>query len=314
MVFGGDPFVFLSGKAKKAGVIGWPVSHSKSPQLHGYWIRSLKLDAAYLPLAIAPDHLDEALRGLLYAGFEGLNVTVPHKEAVMKCCDEIDAFAQKIGAVNTLCFQGGKILGSNSDAFGFVENLYQNGLESLEGVRAGILGAGGAAKAVALGLQAAGVASLTIANRTEKKASDLVNTLNSLVPTRPLKNVTFQEREQEERHPDKTRSDFWALFIPWDQKEDLFGDCDLLVNTTSLGMAGRPPLSLSLDALPSHAVVTDIVYTPLITPILQRALDRKLKVIDGLDMLLHQARPGFEKWFGCRPWVDQDLRRFVLNS
>ncbi|KLN60874.1 shikimate dehydrogenase [Kiloniella spongiae] len=286
--------MILSGKARLAGVIGWPISHSKSPRLHGYWLENMGIDGAYLPLAIEPDNFEDALRGLMYSGFSGVNVTVPHKEAALNFCDEVDPLAKRIGAVNTIVFKDGRSYGSNTDAFGFIENLKQ-GTENIDfsldfsGAKTIVLGAGGASRGVIVALQDAGVQNIILVNRTRERAEVLAADLSS-------------------------GADGMITVADWDDRNDVLNDCDLLVNTTSLGMAGQPPLELSLDKLPKSCVVTDIVYAPLITPLLGMAEENGNKTVDGLGMLLHQARPGFEAWFGGKPKVTEDLRTFVLGK
>ncbi|MCZ4281184.1 shikimate dehydrogenase [Kiloniella laminariae] len=294
--------MILSGKARLAGVVGWPISHSKSPRLHGYWLEQLAIDGAYLPLAIAPESFDLALRGLMAAGFQGVNVTVPHKEAALRFCDEIDPLARRIGAVNTLVFKDDKAWGSNTDAFGFIENLRQN-TEKLDFSRSScvVLGAGGAARGVIAALQDAGVPEIFLLNRTRSRAEALAEDLspdNSKDVTGKITdNITGK-----------------ITVLPWEERSRSLDRADLLVNTTSLGMAGQAPLELDLAALPRDAVVTDIVYAPLITPLLALAEKNGNPIVDGLGMLLHQARPGFEAWFGQRPAVTEELRKFVLAS
>ncbi|WP_299381114.1 shikimate dehydrogenase [uncultured Kiloniella sp.] len=280
--------MILSGKARLAGVIGWPISHSKSPRLHGYWLEALGIDGTYLPLAIEPENFETALKGLMYSGFGGVNITVPHKEAALAFCDEVDPLAKRIGAVNTIVFKGGRSYGSNTDAFGFIENLRQSA-ENLDfsTAKTVVLGAGGASRGVIVALQDAGVKNIILLNRTRERAEVLAADLSS-------------------------GADGMITVADWDDRNDVLNGCDLLVNTTSLGMAGQPPLALSLDKLPKSCVVTDIVYAPLITPLLGMAEKRGNKIVDGLGMLLHQARPGFEAWFGVKPEVTEDLRKFVL--
>ncbi|WP_421779521.1 shikimate dehydrogenase [Kiloniella litopenaei] len=282
--------MILSGKARLAGVIGWPVSHSKSPRLHGYWLENMGIDGAYLPLAIEPENFESAVRGLMHSGFGGVNVTVPHKEAALAFCDEVDPLAKRIGAVNTIVFKNGRSYGSNTDAFGFIENLKQ-GAENLDfsNAKTVVLGAGGASRGVIVSLQDAGVQNIILVNRTRERAEVLAADLSS-------------------------GADGMITVADWDDRNNVLNGCDLLVNTTSLGMAGQPPLELSLDKLPKTCVVTDIVYAPLVTPLLALAKERGNKIVDGLGMLLHQARPGFEAWFGEKPEVTEDLRKFVLES
>ena len=273
----------LSGNAALAGVIGWPVGHSRSPRLHGYWLEQYAIDGAYVPLAVAPDRFDEALKGLQAAGFRGVNVTVPHKEAAFRACDTIDPDAERIGAVNTIMFSdNGLVQGSNTDAFGFIENIRQ--VIAWPGGVAVVLGAGGAARAVCVALIDAGATEIRLINRTRSRAERL--------------SMEFGEVIRVE---------------DWENRSDAQSSASLLVNTTSLGMTGQPPLDLDLDALPISAIVNDIVYTPLETPLLKLARKRGNIPVDGLDMLLHQARPGFEAWFGTAPQVTEALRDFVLT-
>ena len=274
----------LSGKARLAGVIGWPIGHSRSPRLHGFWLDSYGIDGAYLPLAVTPDKLERAVRGLQASGFRGLNVTIPHKEAVMALCDRVDETARRIGAVNTLVFDGDEIHGSNSDAFGFLENLKAGaGGRDFTAAPGLLLGAGGAARAVAVALLDAGLPALRIANRSPQRAENLAAELGGRVTP-----------------------------VPWAERAEALAGVGLLVNSTSLGMSGQPPLDLALDRLPAGAVVSDLVYTPLETALLAAARTRGCVAIDGLGMLLHQARPGFEAWFGKAPAVTPALRDVML--
>lgn len=270
-----------------AGVMGWPVGHSRSPLLHGHWLRVHDIDGAYLPLAVAPDALGAAVNGLRALGFRGANVTVPHKLAVMPYLDRIDAAARAIGAVNTLVIaDDGTIEGRNTDAYGFIESLRAGspGWTPAAGP-AVVLGAGGAARAVCWALAQAGVPEIRLCNRSHDKAGALAADLGA--PLQP-----------------------WG----WQQRGAALSGAVLVVNTTVLGMDGQPPLDLPLDTLPAAATVVDIVYTPLETPLLAAARARGNTTVDGLGMLLHQAVPGFEAWFGVRPAVDPALRRAVLGE
>jgi shikimate dehydrogenase len=275
----------LSGKARLAGVVGWPISHSRSPRLHGFWLAELGIDGAYLPFAVRPEQLDASLRALSLLGFRGINVTLPHKERTLALCDDATPSARRIGAVNTIRFgEDGAIRGSNSDGFGFIENLRA----ALPAWRADagpavLLGAGGAARAVAVALAEAGGREIRLANRTRNRAARLVEELGP-----PLR------------------------LVDWEGRGDALEDAALLVNGTVLGMAGQPPLDLDLDRLPRHAVVNDIVYVPIETPLLAAARARGNRVVDGLGMLLHQARPGFAAWFEREPAVSAALRDFVF--
>lgn len=276
----------LTGAAHIAGVMGWPVSHSRSPQLHGHWIRRYGIDGAYVPLAVPPERLEDALRGLPALGFKGCNVTIPHKTAAAGLVDSLDSTARRVGAVNTIVVAtDGSLSGSNTDGYGFLANLTDGGWTAAAGP-ALVVGAGGAARGVLAALLDAGVERIRLTNRTAEKAQALA-------------------------------ADFGAQGIetvPWAERTDAMAGVALVVNTTSLGMDGQPPLDLPLAELPAGAVVTDLVYTPLITPLLAAAKARGNPVVDGLGMLLHQARPGFAAWFGVDPVVDAALRQAVLEG
>ena len=280
----------LSGKVALAGVVGWPIAHSRSPRLHGFWLETYGIDGAYVPLAVPPEDLEIALRGLMAAGFRGVNLTIPHKEQVLALCDRVEESAERIGAVNTLVFDEGRIHGSNSDAFGFIENLKAGAAKhdlthDLTAAPALLLGAGGAARAVAVALLDAGVPALRICNRSPERAAALAVELGAT-----------------------------ATAVPWVQRAEALDDIGLLVNSTSLGMSGQPSLEIALDRLPPSALVTDLVYSPLETELLAAARMRGCRTVDGLGMLLHQARPGFRAWFGVEPEVTQALRDFVLGE
>jgi len=277
--------MILSGQARLAGVMGWPVGHSLSPRLHGYWLERHEIDGAYLPLPVRPEAFPDAVRSLAALGFRGANLTIPHKQAALALCDTLDGAARRIGSVNTLIFADGQILGRNSDAFGFIENLRQGAPAwRADAAPAVVLGAGGAARAVIVALLDAGVNEIRLCNRTLARAEALAHDLNGPV-----------------------------VCVPWADRAGALSGAGLLVNATSLGMTGQETLDLALDDLPAAALVTDIVYTPLETDLLRRARARGQGVVDGLGMLLHQARPGFEAWFGVTPEVTPDLRAFVLK-
>jgi shikimate dehydrogenase len=269
----------LSGSARLAGITGWPVSHSRSPRLHGFWLERHGIDGAYLPLAIDPADFPAAIRGLMLSGFAGVNVTIPHKLAAFAVCDKVDPSARRAGAVNTLIFQNGRIIGSNTDGWGFLQNLRTHGIDPTAGP-ALILGAGGSARAVAAVLQELGVP-VTMANRTRSRAEALARELPGLT------------------------------VIDWHARDPALADHALLVNTTSLGMAGHPPVEIDLDRAASGLTVADIVYVPLETPLLAAARARRIRCVGGLGMLLYQAVPGFRAWFGADPTVDEALHRFV---
>jgi len=267
--------------------MGWPVGHSRSPRLHGWWLEQYGIDGAYIPLAVPPDRIAEAIRALPALGFRGANVTVPHKEAALRACDRVDPVAKRIGAVNTLVVaEDGSIEGRNTDAFGFMASLTADRPEwSAESGPAVVLGAGGASRAILVALTEAGAPEIRLLNRTPARAEQLAAELGG--PIRVLS---------------------------WEEREAALSGATLLVNTTTQGMGGEPALNLDLERLPTGAVVTDIVYTPLHTPLLKAAAARGNPIVDGLGMLLHQARPGFEAWFGRVPEVTPELRRFVLES
>lgn len=278
--------MILTGKAKIAGIFGWPIAHSRSPRLHGFWLDRHGIDGVYVPLAVAPEKFAAAFRALPALGFRGINVTVPHKEASLAACDEVDAQARRIGAVNTVTVDpSGRLIGSNTDAFGFIENLRRSARWDAGSGPAVLLGAGGAARAVAVALVDAGAPEIRIVNRTRSRAQSLAAALGAK-----------------------------AAAVDWDARAAALADAALLVNATTLGMRGHGPLDLDLGRLPAGAVVTDIVYTPLQTTLLRDAAARGNAVVDGLGMLLYQAQPGFEQWFGVRPEVDAALRRFVLDD
>lgn len=272
----------ITAKAKIAGVIGWPVTHSLSPILHNYWLAQHAIDGAYIPLSVNPDRLQEAMRALPLLGFSGVNLTLPHKELVLPMLDSVDKKATAIGAVNTVIVTSeGKLHGTNTDAEGFLENI-RPALKTT--AKAVLLGAGGAAKAVAYALSEAGFKEIVIINRSLNKAEALV--------------ASFPN----------------AKASSWENRNTALENTDLLVNATSLGMTGKDPLDIDLSALPVSALVTDIVYAPLITPLLQAAKTRGNPIVDGLGMLLYQAVPGFEAWFGARPQVTEALRAHILKS
>jgi shikimate dehydrogenase len=281
---------WLSGRAALAGVMGWPVGHSLSPRLHGFWLRQHRIDGAYVPLAVAPGNLAQALRALPALGFRGANLTIPHKEPALALLDRITPAAARIGAVNTVMVTDDGLLGDNTDAYGFMENLAAGAPDwrATDGP-AVLLGAGGAARAIATALIDAGAPELRLVNRTLVRAHALADQL-----------------------ADTARQHGTALaVVPWQDEAALTG-ASLLVNTTSLGMTGQPPLEVDLAALPAAALVTDIVYSPLETGLLAAARASGHAVVDGLGMLLHQARPGFRAWFGVEPEVSEALRASVL--
>ena len=265
--------VLLTGAARIAGVIGWPVAHSRSPRLHNYWLQRHGIDGAYVPLPVAPGALAAAVAGLRAAGLRGANVTLPHKEAAFSVCDQLDASALRAGAVNTLVFGPDGVVGSNTDGAGFLANLRAHGVTP--GGPALLLGAGGAARAVAAALLDAGAA-VSVANRSRERAERLGESLPGL------------------------------RVLDWPAREAALADQSLLVNTTSLGMTGHEALALDLTRARPDLAVADIVYAPLETGLLAQARARGLRAVGGLGMLLHQARPGFAAWFGVEPEVDAE--------
>ena len=273
-------------KIPLVAVLGSPVAHSKSPFLHGYWLEKYNISGYYLPIDISSDNLEKALKTMPHMGFVGANVTLPHKEKVLSIADNISDRAALIGAANTLVFQpDGKIYADNTDGYGFIENIRQHAPQwrASEGP-ALVLGAGGAARAVVSALIEAGVQEVLVANRTRSRAEQI-------------------------------QSDFGARVnvIEWVKAAEEISFANTLVNTTSLGMIGKPKLNLSLTGLKSATLVTDLVYTPLETDLLCKAREVGCAVVDGLGMLIHQAVPGFERWFGHKPIVDQKVRDILIS-
>jgi shikimate dehydrogenase len=269
----------LSGHARVAGIAGWPVTYSRSPRLHGFWLKRYAIDGTYIPLPIQPGAFATAIRGLLAAGFAGANVTIPHKLAAFQICNTVDDTARRAGAVNTLVFTDGKIAGSNTDGYGFIANLRAHGVDPAAGP-ALLLGAGGSARAVAAALLDAS-AHVTLANRTRARAEALARDLPGL------------------------------RVIDWDARAAALANHALVVNATPLGMVGHDPIQLDLSQAPASLAVADNVYVPLETPLLADARTRGLRTVEGLGMLLHQAVPGFHAWFGVEPEVDDALHSFV---
>jgi shikimate dehydrogenase len=269
----------LSGHARVAGIAGWPVTYSRSPRLHGFWLRRHGIDGAYIPLRIQPGDFPAAMRGLVAVGFAGANVTIPYKLAAFDICDSGDDTARRAGAVNTLVFRDGRIAGSNTDGYGFIANLRSSGVNPAAGP-ALVLGAGGSARAVAAALQDAGT-TVTVANRSRARAEILARDLPGL------------------------------RVVDWNARQTELADHVLVVNATPLGMVGHDPLDLDLSHAQPSLAVADNVYVPLETPLLTAARACGLRTVEGLGMLLHQAVPGFHAWFGVEPQVDEELRQFV---
>ncbi|TWA91372.1 shikimate dehydrogenase [Bradyrhizobium stylosanthis] len=268
-------------KAPAACLIGWPAAHSRSPLIHHYWLRTLGIEGGYVIEAVPPDDLRDFVLRLSLRGFVGANVTIPHKEAVLSLSAP-DARAKAVGAANTLWFENGELRSTNTDVEGFVGNLDASAPGWDKADEALVLGAGGSSRAVVFGLLERGVKRIHLANRTIARAETLASQFGPNV------------------HP-----------VTWDAIGDVLPRAKLLVNTTSLGMHGQPPLDVELARLPQEAVVADLVYVPLVTPLLAAAKARGLNTADGLGMLLHQAVRGFELWFGRRPQVTAELRALV---
>lgn len=270
--------------SRRAGVIGSPVRHSLSPVIMKAWLDAAGIDGVYDRIEVAPDQLTARLAELADEGVCGCNVTLPHKQAVLEHCDEISASARAIGAANILTFRDGKYHGENSDAFGFIESLRMAGVNP-SGLSALVLGAGGASRAVLYGLNEAGVSSLFLSNRTRQTAEDLASELA----------------------PD-------AEILDWDQVADKPVAADLVINTTALGLQGNPDLRINWQGLPASSIAVDIVYTPLRTGFLADAEARGCRTIDGLGMLINQARPSFEAFFGTAPDSRVDIRSLLIGQ
>ncbi|MFV2002890.1 MAG: shikimate dehydrogenase [Paracoccaceae bacterium] len=272
-------------KIPLAAVIGSPIAHSRSPALHAHWLKRAGLKGYYIPMDVAQKDVAQVIRAMPGMGFVGANVTIPHKETVLALADIVTDRAALIGAANTLIFrEDGKIHADNTDGYGFIENLRQGapGWVAKSGPAA-VFGAGGAARAVLAALLDAGVSEIRLSNRTRARA-------------------------------DALRSEFGARIrvFDWVKAGNMLDQVAVLVNCTSLGMVGKPQLRVPLDALSPRAVVTDLVYTPLETGLLRHADELGCTTVDGLGMLIHQAAPGFERWFGVRPEIDQETRRVVM--
>ncbi len=279
----------MSNSFIKTGVIGHPIAHSKSPLIHSYWLDLYGFNGSYETIDIKTENLKQDVLNLVNNGYSGFNVTVPHKIAMMDLCDEIDDLAKTIGAVNTVTIKDGKLYGTNTDAFGFIQNIKdtvqrENWDWSFEKGKALVLGSGGAANAIIYALIKEGVPAITITNRTREKAEEL-----------------------QKIAPDK------ISVVEWSERNNACKDVQLIVNTTALGMSGKPPLEIDISQAPNTALVNDIVYAPLYTDLLKQAKARNLKVVKGIGMLLHQARPGFEKWNGKMPEVTKELEEIVLK-
>ena len=270
-----------------AGVMGWPVMHSRSPMIHNYWMAQHQLKGTYVPLAIAPDKLEASLRALAPLGFSGCNLTIPHKQAAMKIVDEVDAASQRIGAISCVtALADGRLLGSNNDAFGFIRNI-QHTVPTWR-ADAGpivVIGAGGGARAVCWGLMQEGAKEIRLVNRTLGRAQDIAAEFGAPITA-----------------------------YPWAQRHDVLAGAAMVVNSTSSGMVGQPALDIDLTQLPSSALAADIVYIPLETPFLATARQRGNVTVNGLGMLLHQGPLAWKTWFGMEPKVTPELRALVEAS
>ncbi|MEP5759795.1 MAG: shikimate dehydrogenase [Litoreibacter sp.] len=273
-------------KIPLAGVIGHPIAHSRSPQLHKYWLEKYGLAGHYIPMDVSSQDLPHVLNNLPKMGFVGVNVTLPHKETVLEIADVISDRASLIGAANTLTFQAdGKLYADNTDGHGFLANLKQQAPDwSASDGPALVLGAGGAARAVIAALLQDGASQIIVANRTRARAETLKSHFGAKVSV-----------------------------VDWTQAVNQTSELATLVNTTALGMDGKEKLRFSVSKLPQTALVADIVYTPLVTELLSEAADHGCRTVDGLGMLLHQATPGFERWFGYAPEVDDAMRDAILS-
>jgi shikimate dehydrogenase len=280
--------------SRRAFVIGWPISHSLSPQLHGYWLKQHGIEGSYEKIALPPEDLDEFLQNIGKNKFVGGNVTIPHKQKTFAKIANPNATAKRLEAVNTLWFENGLLKAGNTDCYGFSANLDDFAPRWRKAKTALVLGAGGASSAVLLALVNAGIEKIFIINRTRSRAESLAKKMAA-----------------KEMRPNKAQCQF--ICADMDDLPNFLRQSDILINTTSLGMEGQPPLEIDISALPGSAIVSDIVYNPLETPLLIRAKAANLSVVDGIGMLLHQAVPGFEKWFGVRPEVTADMRQHILK-
>lgn len=277
----------MSAQIPLAGVIGDPIGHSKSPRLHGHWLSDYGLAGHYIPMQISAGDLPEALKTLPKLGFKGINVTIPHKETALSLANEVTDAAARIGAANTLTFrEDGTFQADNTDGYGFIQNLIGTAPSwQADTGPAAVLGAGGACRAIIVALLDAGCPEIRLSNRTIDRAEGLARQFGPKIKV-----------------------------VDWGQEAALFSEVALAVNTTSLGMEGQPPFEFALDGLPNAALATDLIYTPLNTPFLQAASEKGCATVDGLGMLLHQAVPGFDRWFGKRPEVTDALRDIVLAA
>jgi shikimate dehydrogenase len=270
-----------------AGLLGWPVAHSRSPVIHNHWLAHYGIPGRYVLFAVPPEKLDVAVRGIAALGLRGCNVTTPHKQAIFPLLDRVDDLARRIGAVNTVVVEkDGTLTGFNNDGNGFIQSLRD--VDPKWTPASGpilVLGAGGAARAVVASLVAQGAMEIRIANRTMDKAQEIASAVGPTVK-----------------------------IVPWEQREDALDGIALLANATSLGMAGKPPLEISLNRLPKSALVGDLIYIPPETPLLAAARARGNITVNGLGLLLNQARPAFNAWFGVMPEITPALRQAIAAT
>lgn len=281
----------------KACVIGWPITHSRSPLIHGYWLEHYNIAGSYTIQAVRPENLETFLKeDLKKLGYVGCNVTVPHKESAYSLTEQLDEMAEAVQAVNTLWFEGDILCGSNTDIYGFMTHLNESAPDwNKLGLPIAVLGAGGAARAVVFGLLQAGVNEIRLLNRTRSRAEELANFLNIQSASGHTQSCDLQVYD-------------------WEERDSAIKGCGLLVNTTSLGMAGGVRLGIDLNRLHDSCVVADIVYVPLVTDLLKQAKSMGYKTVDGLGMLLHQAVPGFEIWFSKKPQVSKKLYQKIIDD
>jgi shikimate dehydrogenase len=270
-----------------AGVMGWPVMHSRSPMLHNYWFRQHGLAGSYVPLAIRPEGLGAALRALHPLGFAGVNLTIPHKQQALTIVDEVDAVARSIGAISCVVVKpDASLAGTNNDCWGFIQNLRQEQPDwRADRGPIVVIGAGGGSRAVCYGLAQEGAREIRLVNRTLARAEVIADEFGGPITA-----------------------------VPWEHRNDALEGAAMVVNTTSLGMVGQPVLDISLEKLPAGAIAADIIYIPLETPFLAAARQRGNRTVNGLGMLLNQGRPAWKAWFGVEPEVTAELRAMIEET
>jgi len=269
-----------------AGVIGHPISHSKSPKLHNYWLKKYKINGFYVPFSVPTEKLKNSIKGLIDLGFKGVNVTIPHKTNVLTYADSVTDRASLIGAANTLYFsKSGKIHADNTDGYGFIQNIIDEIPDfDFYDKTAIIYGAGGSSRAIASALISNGIKEVGISNRTRSKAQIISENLGAKVSV-----------------------------VDWRNAPEVVGEVDIIINTTSMGMAGQPDFSQPISRAKKTTLVVDIVYNPLVTDLLKEAKKLNLKTVGGIGMLINQAVPGFEHWFQKTPVIDDDIRKFIIE-